>query len=317
MNENIDILLTTYNGERFLAVQIESILSQTYTDWKLLIRDDGSNDQTIKIINHYVKQFPDKIIHIDDTNKNLGVTRNFERLMEHSTAPYLMFCDQDDIWLNEKIEKSLMKIQAMEKIYGSHIPLLVYTDLSVCNEKGDIISDSFWKYQGGDPTVPLNHAKALVQNNATGNTMIFNRSLLNNALPFSSNAVMHDWWLALTALYLGKIDYLSIQTIMYRQHNNNVSGNKGKNIRTMLRKLPRYCHTLEKNAQQAKSFLENFQIRLDQQQINILQIFNQLFYVNRLQRLFKLIQCQFLSFHNVKDIGKICIVILCSKKESL
>jgi len=235
--------------------------------------------------------------------------------MEHSTAPYLMFCDQDDIWLNEKIEKSLMKIQAMEEIYGSNIPLLVYTDLSVCNEKKDILSDSFWKYQGGDPTVPLNHAKALVQNNATGNTMIFNRTLLNNALPFSSDAVMHDWWVALTALYLGKIDYIFDQTIMYRQHNRNVSGSKGRNILPMLRKLPQYCHTLEKNIQQSNSFLENFRTQLDQQQISTLKTFTTLFYINRFQRLYKLLQFQFLTLHNFKDIGKICMFILCSKKK--
>ncbi|MCX6073155.1 MAG: glycosyltransferase family 2 protein [Campylobacterales bacterium] len=311
----VDILLATYNGKRFLAVQIDSILSQTYTDWKLLIRDDGSTDGTLHIITDFARRYPDKIIPILDTDNNLGVTRNFERLMEHATSPYLMFCDQDDIWLNEKIEKSLTKLQEMEKVHGTHTPLLVYTDLAVCNEEGEILSNSFWTYQGGDFTIPLDLAKALVQNNATGNTMIFNRALVNNALPFSSDAVMHDWWVSLTALYLGKIDYLSDQTIMYRQHNRNVSGSKGKNILPMLRKLPQYCHTLEKNIQQSNSFLENFRTQLDQQQINTLQTFTTLFYINKFKRLYKLLQSQFLTLDNFKDIGKICMFIICSKKE--
>jgi len=312
----IDILLATYNGEKYLSEQIDSILAQTISDWKLLIRDDGSSDQTQEIINHYVKQFPDKIIYIVDTNKNLGVTRNFERLMKHSTAPYIMFCDQDDIWFSDKIEKSLQKLQTMEQQYGADIPLLVYTDLAVCNQEGTLIAKSFWKYQGGNPSLPLDHAKALVQNNATGNTFIFNRDLCDQALPFSPDTVMHDWWVALITLYLGKIDYLTDQTILYRQHNANVSGSKGKSILPMLRKLPNYCNTLNKNIWQAKSFLEKFQTRLSQSQNDTLQAFTALLYSNKLKRLSRLYQFQFLSLHNLKDIGKICMLILCSKKEA-
>jgi glycosyltransferase involved in cell wall biosynthesis len=313
----IDILLATYNGEKYLAEQIDSILAQTMSDWKLLIRDDGSTDRTLEVVNHYIERYPNQIIHIIDSDKKLGVTRNFEQLMKHSTAPYSMFCDQDDIWLPDKIEKSLQKLQMMEQQYGSHIPLLVYTDLAVCDEEGTLIANSFWKYQGGDPSLPLDYAKALVQNNATGNTFIFNRTLRDEALPFSSDAVMHDWWVALIALYLGKIDYLTEQTILYRQHNANVSGSKGKSILPMLHKLPNYCKTLEKNIWQAKSFLEKFQTSFDQKQINTLQTFTTLFYINRLQRLYKLLQFQFLSLYNIKDIGKICMFILCSKKDSL
>lgn len=311
----IDILLATYNGEKFLIEQIESILAQTFKDWKLLIRDDGSTDETTQIIAQYCTRYPEKIISISDIDRNLGVTRNFERLMEFSTSSYVMFCDQDDIWLPDKIKISLYKLQAMGQQYGSDIPLLVYTDLVVCNEEGTLIANSFWKYQGGDPVLPLDYAKALVQNNATGNTMIFNRSLVNNALPFSSDAVMHDWWLALTALYLGKINYLSDQTIMYRQHKSNVSGTKGKNILPMLQKLPLYCTTFHKNIRQAKSLLKNFQTQLNQQQINTLQTFTTLLSINKFQRLYKLLQFQFLTLHNLKDISKFCIFILCSKKE--
>lgn len=313
----IDILLATYNGDKYLTEQIDSILSQTMMGWKLLIRDDGSSDQTQKIISHYVERYPYKIVHIVDTDKNLGVTHNFERLMEYSTAPYIMFCDQDDIWFPDKIDTSLRKLQTMEQQYGSNIPLLVYTDLAVCGEEGILTAKSFWKYQGGDPSLPLDYAKALVQNNATGNTFIFNRVLREQALPFSPDTVIHDWWVALTALYLGEIDYLTDQTILYRQHSTNVSGTKGKSILPILRKLPRYCKTLRHNVQQAESFLQRFQYRLHPKQINTLQAFTSLFQINRIQRLLKLLRFQFLTFHNLKDIGKICMFIFCSKKESL
>lgn len=313
----VEILLAAYNGEHYLNDQLDSIVKQTYPEWKLIIRDDGSSDQSIDIIERYAQKYPHKITFLKDGDSNLGVTRNFERLMEYSTAPYIMFCDQDDIWMSDKIEKSLLKIQAMEERYGSSAPLLIYTDLAVCDEYGNNIADSFWKYQGADPLIPLNHAQALVQNNATGNTMIFNHSLIEHALPFPSDALMHDWWVALTALYLGKIDYINVQTILYRQHDQNVSGIKGKNIFPMIRKLPRYCHTLEKNIQQAKSFLERFQHRLHPKQIHTLQAFTSLFQINRFQRLFKLLRFQFLTLYNLKDIGKIWVFILCSKKDTL
>lgn len=317
MNHSIDILLATYNGEKYLVEQIESILLQTILNWILLIRDDGSTDGTLQIIQRYADQYPDKIIWLRDNESNLGVTKNFERLMEYSTASYIMFCDQDDIWFSNKIEISLRKLQTMERQYESDIPLLVYTDLSVCDERGEPIAESFWKYQGGNPSLPLDYAKALVQNNATGNTFIFNRSLCDRALPFPPDTVMHDWCVALTALYLGKIDYITNQTILYRQHSANVSGSKGKNILPILRKLPRYCIILENNRVQAKSFLENFRSQLDQRQINILETFTALFYMNKFHRLYKLLRFKFLTFANLKDIGKMVMFIFCSKKESL
>ena len=317
MNYSIDILLATYNGDKYLSEQINSILSQTILEWKLIIRDDGSTDKTVQIINHYVKTYPDKITQIVDTDKNLGVTHNFERLMKYSTAPYIMFCDQDDIWQSDKIKISFSKIKMMEEQYGTDVPLLVYTDLAVCDEEGMLIKDSFWKYQGADPSLPKHFAKALIQNNATGNTFIFNRALLQKALPFSEEAVMHDWWVALVALYLGKIDYVADQTLFYRQHGTNVSGDKGRNILPMFRKLPYYCTTLEKNSEQAKSFLENFRPQLDQNTITILEAFITLFYVNRFLRVYKLFKFRFLTLRNPKDIGKVFMVIACPKKECL
>lgn len=313
----IDILLATFNGEKYLAEQIDSILSQTISDWRLLIRDDGSSDQTEKIIQHYVKQFPYKIIHILDTDTNLGVTRNFERLMEHSAASYLMFCDQDDIWMSNKIEISLRKLQAMEQQYTVDIPLLVYGDLAVCDEEGVLMTNSFWKYQGVDPFLPLEYSKALVQNNATGNTMIFNRSLLQKALPFSQEAVMHDWWVALVALYLGKIDFIGNPTLLYRQHAINVSGKKGKNIFPMFKKVPFYCNTLKKNITQAKSFLSIYADVLTQEKTTVLQSFSAILEQPRINRGLTLVKLRFLTFTNLKDSIKLIILILCSKGKPL
>jgi len=310
----IEILLATYNGEKFLAEQIDSILSQTFDDWKLLIRDDGSTDATQDIITQYLKRFPDKIIVIDDADKHLGVTRNFEQLMEHSKAPYVMFCDQDDIWFPDKIEKSVQVLQEMEQQHPDQIPLLVYTNLSVCDEQGAKTQDSFWNYQKINPLAPCDYAKTLMQNNATGNTMIFNRPLITKALPFPKEVVMHDWWVALVALYLGKIKPLTQPTILYRQHEKNASGPKGTKLFPLLKKGLTYCATLHNNINQSKSFLYRYQTILTKEQTITMQAFNTILDHNRFFRAIHLLRHRFLSWADFKDIIKFSVFLLCSRE---
>lgn len=311
----IDILLATYNGEKFLAEQINSILAQTFDEWRLLIRDDGSTDATRQIITDFFQRYPDKIVVIDDTDKNLGVTHNFERLMEHSNAPYVMFCDQDDIWFPDKIEKSLQALHQMEQHYPSPIPLLVYTNLSVCNAGGIKIHDSFWEYQKINPLVPCDYPKALLQNNATGNTMIFNRTLIDQALPFPKEAVMHDWWIALVALYLGKITLLTQPTLLYRQHEKNVSGPKGTKLFPLLKKGLTYCATLKNTILQSKSFLYRYQTILTHKQIGILEVFGAILKQNRLLRAIHLLRHRFLSWSDFKDIVKFVVLLVCPREK--
>ena len=105
IRSQVDILLATYNGERFLDEQMHSLLSQSYTEWHLIIRDDGSTDNTLAIIQRYKKQYPNKITILEDNLANLGACRNFGRILEQSDADYAMFCDQDDVWLPKKIPR--------------------------------------------------------------------------------------------------------------------------------------------------------------------------------------------------------------------
>ena len=117
----ISILLSTYNGEKYLKAQLDSLYSQSYQDFKLIVRDDGSKDRTKEILNSYD-------IKLVDSSKNLGVKKSFETLLkyasENSDAEYFIFCDQDDVWNNDKIEKTLKKMQELETFYGNKIPLL-------------------------------------------------------------------------------------------------------------------------------------------------------------------------------------------------
>lgn len=224
MGATIDILLATYNGERHLGRQIDSILCQTDTSWRILIRDDCSSDGTPAIIARYVADYPDRISLVCNNGENLGVCGNFNRLLQHSTAEYLMFCDQDDLWLPDKIRLTLERLTAMENELGKTTPLLVHTDMKVANDKLEIQADSFWDYQQLDPSAGTRLNRLVLQNVPSGCAMMFNRALADKAMPIPADAFMHDWWIALVASAFGRIGFVREPTTLYRQHERNVSG---------------------------------------------------------------------------------------------
>ena len=217
----IDILLATYNGQKFLNEQIDSIVNQSYKRWTLLIRDDLSTDNTIGIINSYINKYPEKI-RLFTGSTRLGPCRNFNYLLQRSHADYVMFCDQDDIWLPEKIQLSIEKIKQLEKEHVN-IPILVHTDLMIIDSNRKIISDSFWK------TIRLNPEKRTIidllgTSNTNGNTIIMNRKLKKIINTIPEKAIMHDWWSAIIAAEFGLVIPLKKQTVLYRQHDNNAVG---------------------------------------------------------------------------------------------
>jgi len=220
----IDIVLAAYNGEQYLDKQIQSILNQTYSHWRLIIRDDKSTDNTPEVINRYAKRYPDNIVVMTDFFHNLGVCGNFGKLLEHSTAGYTMFCDQDDVWLPRKIELTFAKMHGMEKTHGKDMPLLVYTDMKVVDDNLNVLSDSFWHHQIFNPDIGRSLSRFLVSNVATGCTVMINKKLRELVTPLPQDAMMHDWWAGLVAVALGKSDYVDEATVMYRQHAANVVG---------------------------------------------------------------------------------------------
>jgi glycosyltransferase involved in cell wall biosynthesis len=221
-NASVEVLLSTYNGEKYLEEQIDSIVGQSHSDWRLLIRDDGSKDGTVEIIKNYGDKYPEKMI-VVESEGNIGVIKSFETLCRSATADYLMFCDQDDVWLPTKIERSLSHLLALENKYGSQKPLLVFSDMIVTDESLKTICDSFWFYSDLNPeNVGLN--KLLMKNVAAGCSMIFNRALLNMALPIPTDAIMHDYWFMLVAASFGRISHFDDKTVYYRQHSGNRIG---------------------------------------------------------------------------------------------
>ena len=220
----IDILLATYNGAAFLNQQLGSIESQTHRNWRLIVRDDGSTDKTPEIIEAFRARHPDKVVVLRDEDGNLGLVRNFSRLMEHAGADYVAFCDQDDVWKPEKLEHSLQKMRALEAKHGPEGPLLVFTDLTVVDEDLQVVHPSFWRYQGVRPKRCNALIRLLLLNVVTGCTALMNRPLVEKSMPIPGGAVVHDWWVALVAAVFGAAGYIVQPTVLYRQHGKNISG---------------------------------------------------------------------------------------------
>lgn len=240
MKNNLVILMATYNGEKYLRDQIDSILKQTYKDWNLIVRDDNSKDGTYDILKEYAARYPQKIMIVKNTEgEKHGAKENFFALSKIACKQkynYFMFSDQDDIWHEDKIQVTLDKIKNIE--ITRQTPALVHTDLKVVDSNLNEISSSFVEYSKLD-LQKVDYRNLMIQNNVTGCTVLCNRALLEVALKVNSlnDIIMHDWWFALVAAVFGKVGYISKATMLYRQHENNVVGAKSTGIKAVLERL--------------------------------------------------------------------------------
>ncbi len=271
----ITILMATYNGERFVGAQIESVLKQTEQNFILQIQDDCSTDGTYSIVNEYAARYPEKIkVHTSAENSG-GAKWNFLHMMTTFQDDYVMLCDQDDIWFPNKIETTLHAMQNMEATNGKQTPILIHTDLMVVDESLNAIGDSL------NSMLDLRMEKAalssqLVQNTVTGCTAMYNRALAQ-LIRMSNACTVHDWWLGLIVICFGKKEYLSEKTMLYRQHDeNSIGAKKVRSISYIIREALRpdmIRAQLSALYQQADEFLQVYNDRLDAAQKKLLSDF--------------------------------------------
>lgn len=252
----IAILLSTYNGQDFLEEQIVSFFTQTIADWQLYIRDDGSKDKTVDILSDYVKRYPDKIHLMSDMPCNLGAGKSFMYLLSHVDADYYMFSDQDDVWMPDKIERTLAKLLELEKKYGNEKGIGVFTDLTVVDSKLNILMPSLWKADNRHPEYVYDFYKQWTNRHASyGCTQMFNKAAKELVLPyrqFEGVQGAHDNWIEYILIKNGIYDFLDSPTIYYRQHGTNVVGaNFGHSyyddLRDIVRKPTDLCRKLKKD----------------------------------------------------------------------
>ena len=201
----ISVCIPTYNGEKFLKPQVDSVLSQLSQDDEIIVSDDGSSDNTIEILESY----KDRRIKIFK-NSRKGVISNIENALQNSIGEYIFLCDQDDVWVENKV--SIMMKAMVESD-------LVISDCYVTDQNLNIIYESFYKQNNSK----ANRWLALLKNPYLGCCMAFNRKVLDKALPFPSKIPMHDIWIGNVAAFKFQIKFISDKLIFYRRHGNNTS----------------------------------------------------------------------------------------------
>lgn len=221
--DKICVVITTYNGEQYIEEQIDSICNQTVKPDRIILIDDNSLDNSFEKSITYLKS--SGIPYIAEKNKhNMGYMRAFERALSLTNAKYIAFSDQDDVWKKDKLELLLREMTELEKTATS-LPLLIFSDVSVTNERLDVIAPSFNRLQKLNMGKNIRSFPALcAQNVIPGMSMMINDKLKSIALPFPENAIHHDWWIALIAAEKGRIGYVDLPLVLYRQHFDNAIG---------------------------------------------------------------------------------------------
>jgi len=218
IEKRVQVLLSTYNGERYLRPLLESLLSQEYRNIEILIRDDGSSDGTVRLLEEYALRCKKvKLI----KGENLGVIRSFFELLRLSSpdVDYLAFCDQDDVWEKDKINRAVDFLNLLPE----ELPLMYCSRVFITDEQLNVAGISRIPRRGPS------FGNALVENIAPGCTMVINkvaRDLILLETPNFENIRMHDWWIYLVISAFGKVFYDEKPTVLYRQHAANVVGIK-------------------------------------------------------------------------------------------
>ncbi len=220
-NTGTAILVATFNGEKYLREQLDSLVVQTTQNFICFLHDDVSSDRTVEIVEEYCERYPEKFVYLG-SQKCGGAKQNFFYMLGLVDADYILFCDQDDVWLPMKIERCLSEMHNLEKVYGKDAPLCVYSDLMAVDEKMNTMEDSLWGEFGNK-----NKTLDLMKNNVLkGCVMMINSDLRAEMLKFKNldNISMHDWWGGLVCSLLGEMTYIPESLVLYRQHADNVIG---------------------------------------------------------------------------------------------
>ena len=243
-SERIEILMAAYNGAPYIGEQIDSILQQTDTNWHLTISDDGSTDGTDAIIDEYTRQYSYSVQRVCSGQRFGGAKAHFFWMTQQCEAEYIAYCDDDDTWKADKLEKLRNAMQDAESRLGSNTPILVFSDQTVTDEKLSVIAPSLMRYQK-QYFEHFDYRSILLQNVVTGGAMMVNRALAKLALECAdpSRVIMHDWWMAVVAARFGEIVYIDEPLGAYRQHGSNSVG--AKNVGSLAHILHKLGHTRE------------------------------------------------------------------------
>jgi glycosyltransferase involved in cell wall biosynthesis len=311
----VEILLSTYDGSRYLDALFDSIARQSFSAWALTVRDDGSCDGTPEIIDRWRERLPGRIRRTgEDTPSHIGAMRSFSRLLSASSAPYVMFADQDDVWLPDKVKLTYEAMRAAESAEGTGRPTLVHTDLTMVDERLQILSKSFWTYQGLSPPRRGKLPRLMMENIVWGCTAMLNRALVDKVGELPGELPHHDWWIALVAAAFGEIVSLSERPIFWRRHAQSTSVISGvadlqrlalADIRAA---RPRLRRALTESRERVSVFLDRYGDQLQTEQLAATKAFLDLPERGFLHRRLDILRRGFLFGSLIRNAGLLALV---------
>lgn len=338
----ITVLTAAYNGEMYIREQMDSILGQTCEGIRIVVSDDCSSDKTPDILAEYVEKYPDRVAVIRRREPSGGAARHFlgllsmmarmgrgdeekmgaalipelcpdaaGQLRDMARSAYFMLSDQDDVWLPDKAQTLLLRMEEMEQTVGREMPILVHSDLKVVDRELNCISPSFFQYQKISPE-RTSLPQLLVQNNVTGGAVLFNRPLLALLERSPGSCLMHDSWLALVAACFGRIGWVDQPLYLYRQHGDNALGaEKGDNLEGAGQRLKDGAGAREnyrKMFGQAASLLEVYSDRLSENQKKILTEFTKIPRRSRLGKMYAILRYGFTKNTRLRTLGQLLFI---------
>ena len=246
----VAILMSTYNGEKYIKEQIDSLVLQKGVELDIIIRDDGSKDSTVGILQEYVRKY--SFITVLEEH-NLGVSKSFDRLCryacENNPVDYYAFCDQDDVWDDDKLVVALEKL----KEFPDSEPNLYFSNLKMVDGNLDYMRN---QYSPGE--VRIGSPMALIQVFTYGCTCVFNRKALEIFCAIPENNLCHDHWIYELCTYMGNVYYDENSHINYRRHDSNVSGIKTSGWELLVQRFNTFrkglTHNFDESAKQILFF---------------------------------------------------------------
>lgn len=264
-DKKVAIVLSTYNGEKYIEKQLESLVNQTYKNIDIYIRDDGSKDKTTEIIEKYESKYNNiKLIKAN----NVGLVNSFYEGLKSAfeTGDYFAYCDQDDYWHQDKIERAIEKLEYS----NNNTPTVLFTEFNYCDANLEFVEKSNMNKKG------TSFKNSLVECIASGNTMVFNKKMAKLILETNTqNVCLHDWWLYMIATGIGNIIYDPEPSLEYRRTGNNVTPGGRGFLKLQIFRIKKFLFGdyLKKVKKQIQKYDENFHNELSEENQKLINLF--------------------------------------------
>jgi glycosyltransferase involved in cell wall biosynthesis len=305
-----DVILAVWNGQDYLPAMLDSLLSQTTSEFNVLVRDDGSTDGSREILENYKQKFDGRLSVIAG-EPTRSATANFAILMRETKADYVLFADQDDVWRPEKVGLTLRSLKEAEAKYGKSTPIYFATDIEVANKDLELINPSYWKWKRLKASRMSKLSQSLICVSIQGMASGINRALLDLANPVSAKAISHDWWTQLIAAAMGKVICDPTTTALYRVHGGNASIPKPVGVLPYLRlglDASFLRRGLGRRIEQADALADALAERMPPDKLKIIRRFTKLQSQGFLQRRWTLVSGNYLYHDLVRNVATFALM---------